>query len=70
MPNTAPDCWLHPAVAVRESSIEGRGLFANAPIERGEVVSRLGGRLVTTKELHNLIKCSDAYIDTIASPLT
>lgn len=65
IPTPAPDCWLHPAVEVRESSIEGRGLFATLRIERGEVVSRLGGRLVTTHELHHLLEHLDHYVDTI-----
>jgi len=65
-PNPGLDCWLHPAVEVRDSAIEGRGLFAARPIRRGELVSRVGGRLVTTKELHSLFDESVEYIDTIA----
>jgi uncharacterized protein len=65
IPMPAPDCWLHPAVEVRESSIEGRGLFATVGIGAGEVVSRLGGRLATRHELHHLLEHSDHYVDTI-----
>jgi hypothetical protein len=54
-PAPEPDCWLHPDVEVRESPIEGRGLFARAPVPAGTVVSRLGGRLVSTAELRRLI---------------
>ena len=55
MPQAVPappeTCWLHPGVEVRESPIEGRGLFATEPIKAGSVVARLGGRLVSGLEL-------------------
>jgi uncharacterized protein len=65
-----PDCWLHPGVEVRRSSISGCGLFATAPITAGTVVSRLGGRLVSTAALRELITAAARdpgrpYIDTI-----
>jgi SET domain-containing protein len=50
-----PDCWLHPAIDVRTSSIEGRGWFATAPIASGEPIARLGGRLVSDGELRSLL---------------
>jgi hypothetical protein len=50
----APDCWLHPDVEVGRSPISGHGLFATAPIPSGTVVSRLGGRLVSTAALRDL----------------
>jgi SET domain-containing protein len=64
------DVWLDRRVAVRASPIEGRGLFATEPIPAGEVVLRLGGRLVGTEELAELIAVADAdpqlpYVDTI-----
>ena len=37
-----PDCWLHPDLEVRDSPIEGRGLFARAAIGAGTVVSCYG----------------------------
>jgi hypothetical protein len=40
MPNLS---YLSPKTAVRESRIHGRGLFAAAPIARGEVVAIKGG---------------------------
>jgi uncharacterized protein len=49
-----PDCWLHPDVEVRQSSISGRGLFAVGRIAAGTVASRLGGRLVSTAQLREL----------------
>ena len=49
------DCWLHEAVEVRPSPIEGRGLFAAQNLSAGTVVARLGGRLVSDGELERLI---------------
>jgi uncharacterized protein len=65
-----PDCWLHPDVEVRRSPISGHGLFAGAPIKAGTVVSRLGGRLVSTAQLRELLAGAARdparpYVDTI-----
>jgi hypothetical protein len=65
VPAPAAECWLHPGVEVRDCELDGRGLFANQPIGREEVVSRLGGRLVTSRVLHALLEHSDHYVDTI-----
>ncbi|HEX5086594.1 MAG TPA: SET domain-containing protein-lysine N-methyltransferase [Nocardioides sp.] len=59
------ECWLHPDVEVRPSPIAGRGLFAAVPIAAGTVVSRLGGRLVDTATLRELMDLSEEYVDTI-----
>ena len=63
------DCWLHPSVAVGPSGIEGRGLFATAGLRAGAVVARLGGRLVDTAVLRELLADSaagrSAYVDTV-----
>jgi SET domain-containing protein len=59
-----PDCWLHAGVEVRSSPISGRGLFARESMQAGTVVSRLGGRLVSTAELRLLLAAPD-YVDTI-----
>ena len=66
----ASDCWLHPDVEVRRSPIAGVGLFANVAIRAGEVVSRLGGRLVSGDELRQLLLAADQdperpYVNTI-----
>jgi hypothetical protein len=66
-----PDCWLHPDLEIRRSPIAGLGLFATAPKPAGTVVSRLGGRLVSAAELHDLFTAAATdpdhpYIDTIA----
>jgi uncharacterized protein len=66
LPLPDADCWLHPDVEVRTSGIEGRGLFARAPIPAGAAVSRLGGRLVGGAELRALFaEPGRDYIDTI-----
>ena len=46
--------WLDPRIEVGASPIEGRGLFARAPIEAGEVVIVLGGRVLTDVEFTSL----------------
>jgi hypothetical protein len=71
VPAPEPDCWLHPAVEVRQSPIAGEGLFAREPIPAGTAVSRLGGRLVSWGELQRLFarmrrSPGPRYIDTIA----
>ncbi len=58
------------AVAVGPSPIDGTGAFAARPIDRGEVVGRLGGRVVTTAELDGLLAARAAdhglpYVDTV-----
>jgi SET domain-containing protein len=66
IPQPEADCWLHPDVDVRSSGIDGRGLFARAPIPAGTVVSRLGGRLVSGAELRRLFaEPGRGYIDTV-----
>lgn len=63
-------CWLHPGVAVRESKIEGRGLFATVRLVEGTSVSRVGGRIVPSTALASLLAARDhdpsqPYVDTI-----
>jgi hypothetical protein len=63
-------CWLDPRVHIRNSPIEGRGLFATTELTEGTVVARLGGRLVGSAELAALVAAADAdptasYVDTI-----
>jgi hypothetical protein len=64
------DVWANPAVIVRRSGIEGDGLFTTADLAEGDLVLRLGGRLVTTSELEALIAEADAdddapYVDSV-----
>jgi SET domain-containing protein len=63
-------CWLDARAAVGESSIDGCGLFAATAIDAGEVVARLGGRVVTTDELSRCFAAAATaipprYVDTI-----
>jgi uncharacterized protein len=58
--------WADPRVVVRESRIEGRGLFAAAAIDAGEPVLRLGGRLVSDRDLAALFGEAGEYVDTVA----
>ena len=64
-PEPPPDVWADPRVDVRDSVIEGRGLCATEAIAAGEVVVRLGGRLVDDAELDRRIAAGDAYVDSI-----
>ena len=62
--------WVGPRVVVAASRVEGRGLFAAEDIPSGTIVIRLGGRLVSSAELRDLIAQADAdpaapYVDTI-----
>jgi len=57
------ECWLHDHVAVARSAIAGQGLFATAPIAAGTAVSRLGGRLVSTAELDDLVDVDSLAVD-------
>ncbi len=64
------DVWIDTRVVARRSTIEGWGLFADADISGGDVVLRLGGRLVSAAELMELISAADEdpdapYVDTI-----
>jgi hypothetical protein len=58
-------CWLHRSVQVRPSSVAGRGLFTTADLLAGTVVSRLGGRLLSTDELTRVMASAGGYVDSI-----
>jgi uncharacterized protein len=69
--HVADACWVHPAVAVRSSLIEGNGLFATGPIPAGTTVARLGGRLVSRPELQAIFDAAardpaHPYIDCLS----
>lgn len=64
------DPWLHEKLAIQESAIEGKGLFATEDLPADLVVIRLAGRLVSSLELASLIDRakadpSAAYVDTL-----
>ncbi|HEY2879981.1 SET domain-containing protein [Nocardioides sp.] len=60
-----PECWLHPGVEVRASDVAGRGLFARADLPALTPVSRLGGRLVDTATVRDLIATSADSVETV-----
>jgi uncharacterized protein len=69
-PVPEPECWLHPDVQIGPSPIARLGLFARADIRPGAIVSRLGGRLVTGRELRQIFteaaqQPDHPYVDTI-----
>ena len=65
-PGPPADVWVDGRLTVRRSPIEGDGLFASEAIAGGTVVLRLGGRLVTSAALAQLIDDPGApYVDTI-----
>lgn len=64
------DVWVDERVVVRPSGIEGQGWFAARDIAGGDVVLRLGGRLVTSAELDGLLAAAGddaggSYVDTV-----
>jgi SET domain-containing protein len=67
--------YLSPRTAVKPSAIAGRGLYAIAPIARGEIVSVKGGHLIdgVTRE-RNKVVINDADMqiadDLFIAPLT
>lgn len=58
--------WLHLALSVEVSPIEGRGLFAVEPVAVGVTVVVFGGRLVTDAELAAVFAASTGYVDTLS----
>ena len=42
--------WIDPRIEVRPSPIHGRGMFATAPIEQGQVVNVWGGTVLLTEK--------------------
>jgi SET domain-containing protein len=46
--------YLSPKTAVKESLIQGRGLFAIEPIQKGEIVCIKGGYIFDRKRLHEV----------------
>src|SRR5215216_565877 len=64
------DVWMDERLVIRDSAIEGRGLFFAHGLPAGTVVLRLGGRLVGSAELDALVRQAEAdpaapYVDTI-----
>ncbi len=69
-PPPAGEVWIDRRLTIRESAIEGSGLFFSDDVPEDVVVIRLGGHLVNSIELNQLICTADAdpgapYVDTI-----
>jgi uncharacterized protein len=69
--DTPPETlWVHPNVVVRDSGIEGSGLFSTEELASGVIVLRLSGQLVSSNELADLIEYANSdpahpYVDTL-----
>jgi SET domain-containing protein len=65
----SPDVWVDGRVAVAPSAIQGLGWVAAGDIAAGEVVVRLGGRLVGSAVLDEMLAAAGddpaAYVDTV-----
>jgi uncharacterized protein len=48
--------YISPKAAVKESSIQGRGLFAKEPIEKGEIVCIKGGSIFNRRTLQEVTR--------------
>ena len=53
--------WIDPRQEFRPSPIQGIGSFARAPIQSGEVVEVIGGRVMTTEELRTFQTTVERY---------
>ena len=52
--SAGPLSWRSPKTGVRESSIQGRGLFAINEIAKDEIVAVKGGHIITREHLREL----------------
>jgi hypothetical protein len=69
-PMPSAEVWMDGRLVVRESPIDGRGLFFTRTLAAGATVLRLGGRLVSSAELDALLRRAEAdpvtlYVDTV-----
>ncbi|MDC3958863.1 SET domain-containing protein [Polyangium jinanense] len=46
-----PASWLDPRLEVRPSPIDGHGIFATAPIEKGKTIIIWGGQVFTREDI-------------------
>lgn len=56
--------WLNPKVEVRQSAVQGKGLFAREPISPGEQLSRRGDdryAVMSDAEFQDYIKTVDSW---------
>ena len=51
MPNEYPrESWINPKIEIESSPLHGKGMFAKAPIDAGEIVVIWGGHYVRQQE--------------------
>lgn len=53
--------WLDPRLDARASDVEGQGLFARSAIAAGEVLVRLGGRILNEVEMQVVVSTGRRY---------
>jgi uncharacterized protein len=60
--------WLNPKIEVRSSPIEGKGLFANEPIAKGEQLTRNGDDdyIIMTDEAFQAFTTTASSYDAVA----
>jgi SET domain-containing protein len=46
--------WLNPKLVVRESRIDGKGVFAEEPITKGERLALFGGQIMPIDDIDNM----------------
>lgn len=56
-----PTTWYDPRVEIRNSPIQGTGMYASQPIREGEVVARIGGTVMTEEEFHAYSATASRY---------
>lgn len=61
--------WINPKVEVRNSGINGRGLFAKDKINKGEVVTVSGGIIVDDEEYKKLKNKKKEFFMTYSTPV-
>jgi uncharacterized protein len=71
VPRPPAQLWVDPSLVVAASAIEGSGLFASSDLGAGRVLIQLGGHLVTTEELGQMIAAANAdpqlpYVDSVS----
>ena len=59
--DVAKTSWLDPRIVTKSSGIHGTGLFAADRFESGELVMRLGGEILTDREVRDVIHRGERY---------
>lgn len=54
--------WIHPALEVRVSDSEGKGVFAKEHIKKGERLAIFGGTVITIDEMNELPEQNQSHL--------